>query len=488
MENDGADTGRRRVDLVIVDGLVLTMDEERRVIPDGAIAVSGREIVAVGPSGELQGRFEAERTIRAGGAVVHPGFVECHTHVTFHLARGAFGDTMSFHDVEPKFFVPFLNAIDDEAEHAASLLACLEMVGNGTTCFLEAGTAHSPDAVAKAAAQIGMRGLVADPWLWDATGNEDGYNALPLDRGPASLKRSLAMLGTELGRNRDENALVRGHVAIQGMGSASEELERAAKAVADDGGTILNQHQSYYQVDAATDDQRWGRHPLVHLEEIGVLDENCVFAHMNILRDDEIEPIVRSGMSIAWCPGASMMWGVGGAFQGRHCELYHRGVNIGLGSDSSNWGVRFDLGLQGYLAVLTAREKTQTRTALIAEDALAMATINGAKAVGLGNRIGSLEPGKRADIVIRSNDVPEAFPLTDPISQLVYSARSDTVRTVVIDGRIVLEDRVPTLLDPPDVFREVETARKRVFDRMGYRFQRHPPQPRTAAHASRGGS
>jgi cytosine/adenosine deaminase-related metal-dependent hydrolase len=490
MENDQNTAARSRisVDLLVTHGHVLTMDAQGRVVPDGAVAVSGREIVAVGTTSQVLDTYEAARTIDAGGALVHPGFIECHTHVTFHLARGAFGDTMSFHDVEPKFFVPFLNALDDEAEHAAALLACLEMVGNGTTCFLEAGTAHSPDAVATAAEAIGMRGLVADPWLWDATGNEEGYNALPLDRGPAGLDRALSLLGTELRRNRDDTALVRGHIAIQGMGSASEELERAAKAAADEGNTILNQHQSYYQVDAATDDARWGRHPLVHLEQIGVLDDNCVFAHMNILRDDEIEPIVRSGMSIAWCPGASMMWGVGGAFHGRHCELYHRGVNVALGSDSSNWGVRFDLGLQGYLAILTAREKTQTRTALVAEDALAMATTNGAKAVGLEQWIGSLETGKRADLVIRANDVAAAFPLTDPVSQLVYSARSDTVRTVVVDGRVVLEDRMPVELDPSDVFQGVEAARKRVFDRMGYRFERDNPRTRPAAQTARGGS
>lgn len=480
MENGGTElTLPRRVDLLIVNGHVLTMDGEQRVITNGAIAVDGDRIAAVGSTPDITAGFEANRTLNAGGAVVHPGFIECHTHVTFHLARGAFGDTMTFHDVEPKFFVPFLNSLDDEAEHAASLLACLEMVGNGTTCFLEAGTAHAPAAVAEAAEQIGMRGLVADPWLWDATGNDDGYNALPLDRGPASLERALALLGTELRRNRDDNALVRGHIAIQGMGSASEELERAAKAAADDGRTVLNQHQSYYQVDAATDDRRWGRHPLVHLEELGVLGENCVFAHMNILRDDELEPIVRSKMSIAWCPGASMTWGVGGAFHGRHCELYHRGVNVALGSDSSNWGVRFDLGLQGYLAVLTAREKTQTRSALVAEDALTMATVNGAKAVGLSDRIGSLEPGKRADIVIRANDVPEAFPLTDPVSQLVYSARADTVHTVLIDGRVVLENRTPTGVDPLTVYQDIEAARKRVFDRMGYRFERAAPHPAT---------
>jgi cytosine/adenosine deaminase-related metal-dependent hydrolase len=166
-----------------------------------------------------------------------------------------------------------------------------------------------------------------------------------------------------------------------------------------------------------------------------------------------------------------MMWGVGGTIHGRHVELYRRGVNIALGSDSSNWGTRFDLGQQGYLAVLTAREKFGDRSALVAEDALAMATINGAKAVGLAHRIGSLVPGKRADIVVRANDVPSAFPLTDPISQLVYSARSDSVHTVIVDGRVVLEARQPVGIDAARVFAAVEASVERVFDRMGYSYQ-----------------
>jgi 5-methylthioadenosine/S-adenosylhomocysteine deaminase len=474
-EHERGGGGPLAADLVVVHGHVVTMDAERRILPDGAVAVVGRTIAAVEPSTEILERFTPARLIDAGGAVVHPGFVECHTHVTFHLARGAFGDTMSFKEVEPRFFVPFLNAVDDEAERAGALLACLEMIGNGTTCFLEAGTAHSPAAVADAAESIGMRGLVADPWLWDADDNGEGYNALALDRGPASLKRALDLLGGELRRNRDPDALVRGHIAIQGMGSASDELERAAKLAADAGGTVLNQHQSYFQVDAETDDRRHGCHPLVHLEEIGVLGDNCVFAHMNVLREDEVEPVVRSGMSVAWCPGASMMWGVGGTLHGRHVELYRRGVNVALGSDSSNWGTRFDIGLQGYLAVLTARERFGDRAALVAEDALAMATINGARAIGLADRIGSLEPGKRADIVVRANDVPEAFPLTDPLSQLVYSARSSNVHTVLIDGQVVLEARRAVRVDPQGVFADVQGAVRRVFDRMGYRFERVPP-------------
>jgi cytosine/adenosine deaminase-related metal-dependent hydrolase len=202
-----------------------------------------------------------------------------------------------------------------------------------------------------------------------------------------------------------------------------------------------------------------------------VLDDNCLFAHMNIIRDDEVEPIVGSGLSIAWCPAGSLLWGVGGTIRGRHAELYNRGANIALGSDSANWSNRFDLGLQGYLAVLTAREKSGSRKILTAEDALVMASINGAKAVGLADRIGSLEPGKRADIVVRANDIAEAFPLTDPVSQLVYSSRSKSVHTVVIDGRVVFEARRPTRVDAGEVFAGVQTSARKILDQMQYRLE-----------------
>ncbi len=458
------------VDLVVIHGYVVTMDEERRVYADGAIAISGRDIVAVGPTAEILARYEPIRTIDARGGVVHPGFVECHTHVTYHLARGAFGDTISYAELGPTTELAFVNALDDEAEHASTLLACWEMIGNGTTCFIEAGTAFNPDAVATAAEAIGMRGLVADPFLWDAEETPGGYNAYRLERAPASTERSLRLLGGELRRNRDPNALVRGHVAIAGMGTATDELERAAKAAADAAGTVLNQHQSYYAVDTETDDRRHGKHALLHLEELGILGDNCLFSHMNVIRDDEIDPIRRSGLSIAWCPAGSMLWGVGGTFHGRHAELYRRGVNVALGSDSANWSNRFDLGLQGYLAVLSARERSGSRTILTAEDALAMATVNGARAVGLEDRIGSLIPGKRADLVIRANDVPEAFPLTDPVLQLVYSSGSKSVHTVIIDGRVVLEDRLPTQVDVSSIYRGVQASVGRVFERMGFTY------------------
>ena len=173
--------------------------------------------------------------------------------------------------------------------------------------------------------------------------------------------------------------------------------------------------------------------------EIGVLGPNAMFAHMNILRDDEVDPILRSGMSISWNAPASMMWGVGGATHGRHAELYRAGVNVGLGSDSSNWANSFDIGRAAVTAILAARDGRRDRSILVAEDGLTMATINGARAIRMDQHIGSLEVGKRADLVIRTDDLPEAHPTTDRIAAIMYATGSKSVDTVVIDGHVVLE-------------------------------------------------
>jgi 5-methylthioadenosine/S-adenosylhomocysteine deaminase len=463
----------RDADLLITNGYVITMDDERRVYPRGAVAIKGRSIVAVGHADEISMRFRSGRTIDAAGAPVHPGFVECHNHVSLQLLRGAIGDTISWESVTNEFYVPYWNTVDDDEEYAATLLACVEMIRNGTTCFMEAGTVFEPATAAEAATEVGMRALVADPFLWDVGGFTS--DSPDVARAPATTRRCLDMLGRELARNRDPNALVRGHVALVGMGSATDELERAAKEVADAAGVVLNQHQSYCSADVADDDARHGRHPLTHLEDIGVLGANCVFAHMNILRDDEIAAVRRSNMSLAWAPSSSMLWGIGGTFRGHHLELYRDGTNVALGSDSSNWSNRFDIGQQAFLAVLTARDKARNRSALTAEDALEMATINGARAIGLEDVIGSLEPGKRADVVIRADDVPEAHPTTSPLMQLVYSARDKSVHTVIIDGRIVLEDRRPVLVDLSSIYARADRAAAAVLDRMGYRVPHRWP-------------
>jgi 5-methylthioadenosine/S-adenosylhomocysteine deaminase len=170
-----------------------------------------------------------------------------------------------------------------------------------------------------------------------------------------------------------------------------------------------------------------------------------------------------------------MMWGVGGATQGRHAELYRAGVTVGLGSDSSNWANSFDIGRAAVTAILAARDGRKDRGILVAEDGLTMATINGAKAIRMERLIGSLEIGKRADLVIRTDDLPESHPTTDRIAAILYATGSKSVDTVIVDGRVVVEHGIPTRVDAETIYRDVDAAATAVLGRMGYRKQRRWP-------------
>lgn len=482
------------IDLLVRHGHILTLDDAGTIIPDGAVAIAGRRIVEVGEDAILGQRYRAARTIDAGGAPVHPGLVECHLHASFQTFRGLIPDHIPEDEVFDAIERAFYNTVTDEEEYLGSLLACLEMVRNGTTCFMEAGTVLEPDAVARAAQRVGIRALVGDAFIWDrpaglAMGNEtpdDGPVRVKgaIDRAPRNLEEALGNLGRELRRNRDPDALVTGHVALLGLGTASGELMVEAKRRADAAGVVLNMHHAYSPADTAADRVRYGQDPLFYLAEIGVLDRNVTLAHANHLTDAETNLLIERGTSIAWAPAASMMWGHGGTFRGRHAELWRRGANIALGSDSANWSNDFDLFHQASLALLTAREAHEDRTYLLAEDVLEMATRAGARACGMEAQIGSLEAGKRADLVIHTLARPELLPVTDMVRNLMYSARSKSVSTVVIDGRVVLDRGDFAALDEAALLEEIREGSRRLLGRMGLTVERNRRVPRGGVAAN----
>lgn len=452
-------------DLVIANACVLTLDAKRRVFADGAIAIRGRDIAMVGRTKDVCAAWRAPRTIDAKGAVVHPGFVEGHYHMTMHLTRASITDdprkpALGGGSTKGRsIYSQWYNALTDEDEHASALLASLEMARNGYTCFMEPGTALETDAVAKAAEAVGIRGSLADPFLWDTTGHFQG--AAEIDRAPPKLARCLKTLGRELRRNRDPEALVGAHVAVYGSGSASDELMRAAKRCADENGVILNQHQSFMPEATAALDAQYGRHTLVHFAELGVLGPNVTFVHMNVVRDDEVEPIVSSGMSLVWHPGNYLFYGLGAKTPQRMPELHERGVNLALGHDIAKiW----TFGELPYLAYLAARNHGHF---VPASACLEMATIGGAKALGWEKRIGSLEAGKRADLVIRRSDLPEAQPGVNPVLESVLVARSKGIDTVICDGEIIVRDGCSTRLDEDEVYARARASARRIMAKAG---------------------
>lgn len=497
--NAKADREPRAISLLVRHAYILTMDDAGTVFEDGAIAIDSSRIVDVGDDAAIAGRYRAARTIDAHGAPAHPGFVECHLHASFQAFRGALPDQLVETDAFNTFESVFFNTVNDEEEHLACVLASMEMIRNGTTSFLEAGTVLTPDMAARAAERVGIRAVISDAFIWDQPqGMAQGMNgahpedcagcaaaarARPvIERAPRTREDAFRCMGGELHRNADPDALVTAHIAILGLGTASEALMMAAKEKADAAGVVLNLHQSYSPADTGADRERFGgKDPLVHLADVGFLAPNVTFGHANYLTDAECDRVVEFGPSLAWAPAASMMWGHGSSLHGRHAELWRRGANVALGSDSANWSNDFDLFRQANLAVLSARDSHHDRTYLVAEDGLRMASRAGARAAGLDKQVGSIEAGKRADIVVHTLNRPEMIPTTNMIRNLFYASGSKSVDTVIVNGKIVLDGGRFTTVDENDMLQTINEASLALLSRMG----KLPIEPNRIARPSR---
>ena len=323
----------RPVDLLVRHAYLITLDDDDTIVADGAVAIEGRRIVAVGPDADVAAAFPADRVIDAGGAPVHPGLIESHLHASYQLHRSAIPDDMPSGDLFETIDRPFYDTVNDEEERLAVVLSSLEMIRNGTTAFLEAGTVLTPDAAAAGAELIGIRAVLGDARVvdqsWDGSTPRGGI----VRRSPRNLEEALERLGRSAARTEDPTDLVTGHISLHGLGTASDGLLVEAKRRADAANTVLNFHQSYSPADTERDRRRFGKDPLVRLNELGVLGPNVTLGHANYLTDAEADIVAAIGPTLVWAPAASMMWGYGATSACRHADLWKRGVNIALGSD-----------------------------------------------------------------------------------------------------------------------------------------------------------
>jgi 5-methylthioadenosine/S-adenosylhomocysteine deaminase len=222
-------------------------------------------------------------------------------------------------------------------------------------------------------------------------------------------------------------------------------------------------HQSQSVDDAEFDDRRFGKHPLVHFEKIGLLGKSCVFVHMNVLRPDEMDPVVKSGLSIVWSPTNSWYYGARQTVRSPFPTLHKRGVNICLGLDVSKAA---SFGDQIYTAYLLARDQNEY---ISPTDLLRMYTINGAEALMADKTLGSLEAGKRADIVIRNNDAAEVWPRHNVVRHQLLLAKSRTVDTVLVDGEVLVKGGRLTRMDEGAVYETADKAARTMRKRAGLR-------------------
>ena len=441
--------------ILIEHATVLTLDPQRRILADGSVLVDGRDVVQVGPAATVRPPRPPDRVIDGRRFVVAPGFVDTHVHLTEHLSRGLMRDDIPVARYLPDWLLPLYATVTPEEEQAAALLACVEMIRTGTTTFCEAGTLFDVPAVADAVEQVGMRAVLGR-WTWDLEGQSG--------RMKQTTDETLAVTADVLGKvNGRAGGRLGAWPLLLGFGTCSEALIRGAHALAARHGMGWGMMHLALHPRLRTRDTL----ALARLDELGVLGPTTKLAHMVYVDDADIALLARRGVKVAHCPTAGLKHTKGLFAHGRFPEMVDAGVCVSLGGDSGNGSNHFDMLRLMYLAATVYKDARLDVGVLPAERVLEMATIRGAEALGLARQVGSIEPGKRADLVLYDLDTPEWRPLRHPVNNLVYAASGASVRTVLIDGRVVLDDGRLTTLDEPALYARVERMSREHVRRAG---------------------
>jgi 5-methylthioadenosine/S-adenosylhomocysteine deaminase len=430
-----------RIDLLVTNGTVVAVDPSHRVIAGGAVAVGGGRILAVGPADEVGRRRTAREVLDAGGGLVLPGLVNAHTHAPMVLFRGLADDLGLMDWLNDHIFPAEARHVTAAFVRAGSRLAILEMLLSGTTTF--ADMYYFEDHVAEAAREAGIRAVLGETVI--------GFPAPDNPTVPDALRYTERFLERWTG-----DPLVVPAVAPHSTYLAGPETLQACRALADRFGAPILIHLSESLAEQEQIRGRYGKTPTEHLRDLGVLRKGLVAAHGIYLTASDRAILARAGAGVAHCPQSNMKIAAGIA---PVRDMLAEGIRLGIGTDGAASNNDLDMFEEMLTAALLAKVSTGDPTAAPAPRVLEMATLGGARALGLEDEIGSLEVGKRADLIVVSTDAPRLHPLYDPVSQLVYAAKGADVRHVVIGGRLVVRDRVPLTLDPERVL--AETARLR---------------------------
>lgn len=378
--------------IIVEHATVVTVDAERRIYADGSVLTDGDRILQVGPAAEVRPPRTPDRVIDGRRLVVTPGFVDTHVHLSEHLNRGLLLDDIPVDRYLPDWLIPLYAVMTAEDERHAALLAGIEMIRTGTTTFCEAGTLFDTTAVAEAVERLGMRAVLGR-WTWDLESGPDRMRQTTAE----ALAANEAMLAELNGRR----GLVRGWPLLLGFGTCSEALIRGAKALADRHGVGWGMMHLASHPSRRTRD----RMPLATLDGWGVLAPNAKLSHMVYLDDADIGRLVRRGVKISHCPTAGLKHTKGLAAHARVPEMIREGVCVSLGGDSGNGSNHFDMLRMMYLVANIYKDARLDVRVMPPETVLEMATIRGAEALLMEREIGSLEPGKRADLIALSEDV-----------------------------------------------------------------------------------
>ncbi len=435
--------GRRAISLVVTGGTVVTM-EGGRVLTPGAVAVDGRDIVAVDTAEAVASRFTAKETVDATGDVILPGLVNTHTHAPMVLYRGL-ADDMGLMDWLQKYIFPAeAKTVSPEFVRAGTHLAALEMIQSGTTTY--ADMYYFEEEIAKATKAAGLRGVLGQTIIqFPAPDAKTPADAL------ARAKRFIEQFAGD--------DLIVPAVAPHSMYTLDAAALKASAGLAARYKAPLLTHLAETKDEITIARQKHQTTPARYLESLGFFVPRTLAAHAVHLTDADLRLLTRRGVGVAHNPESNMKLASGTA---RVPAMRHAGIPVGLGTDGAASNNDLDMFEAMRQAALLQKLQTGDPRAIPARVALEMATIEGARALGMDRDIGSLTAGKRADLIVVSMASARQTPMYDPISHLVYVTRGADVKTTIVNGRLLMRDRRMLTLDERAVLDEANRLAARV--------------------------
>ena len=444
---------------------IMTLDPERRIIQDGSIIVEGQRILQVGKAAELES-VTADRVIDGSEMVVTPGFCNGHMHISYaHATRGVFPDNLGASYLPNVFKLQ--GEMTGEEEYYTSLLAITELLRYGTTCFLDPGSTKHLETCMKAYEESGCRIIVG----WHVADRPN-----PLNLPVSSTSEAISMMGQTIQSfdNRLDGRM-RAWAMPFSPSFSTEELLLGAKELADRYGTGLTLHFNNSQQAVEASLSQHGKRPAEYLEDIGVLGPSTLLAHSLGIDQREVDAMARTGTKAVMCPTAAIKGGAGMTKTALLPELLRAGVTVGLGTDAGNNSNLVETMRSMYLAAVLYKDGREDVEMIPAETALEMATIKGAEALGLGDDIGSIEPGKKADLVLFDTKRPEWRTIFNPVNNLVYNADGRSVHTVIVDGKVVVENHEPLFVDQWELIQRAQKLGEGLLARTGISFPQRWP-------------
>ncbi len=433
-----------QAELLIHAQWVLPVDPEDRQLDDHAVAIADGRIRALMPSQEARRSIQAQRVIELPGHLLIPGLVNAHTHAAMTLMRGLADDLPLMTWLHQHIWPTEKRWIDPSFVGDGTRLAVLEMLRGGVTCYND--MYFYPEVTAQVTAEAGMRGVI-------------GMIVVDFPTGYADTADDYIAKGLALHDRYREHPLIRVAFAPHSPYAVSDAPFERIRVLADELEVPIHVHLHETHDEVVQSLRDHGERPLGRLDRLGLVGPALVSIHMTQLEDPEIERLAQAGAHVVHCPESNLKLASG------FCpvaKLLDAGVNVGLGTDGA--ASNNDLNLLGEMrtAALLGKGVAGSAAVVPAAAALRMATINGARALGLEGEIGSLEPGKSADLVALDLGDSHTQPIYHPVSQLVYAAGRHQVRQVWVQGQHVIRDGVSTRLDPTEVIASARTWGERI--------------------------